>query len=485
MNKIYAQGKRFVDELGRERIFNGVNVVDKSDFSAGRQTYPELDEEVIKKFSASGFNLIRLGFTWAKLEPEPGKYNDEYLDRVEEIINLCEKYDIYVFLDMHQDLYSPTINGDGAPKWATLTDGFKSHPTRFVWAEDYFWGIACHRAFDNFWNNMYVNGKGLQDRYADCWAHVVERLGDKDAVIGFDVLNEPFPGTDGGKCFRKIITGATKTILFDKNVNRKKLIKDAISKDRVEKVLDHITYPVLHKATEGCNKIIYNFDTNRYALFLKKISTAIRQKNHDKLLFLENTYYSNLGIPYSAPPIEIDGKRDPQQVFAPHAYDFMVDTPEYKYANNGRVGGIFGEHKKSQERLDMPVIVGEWGGFGSDSDDSWLSHIVYLLGVFDSNKWSNTYWQYMSSFFDSPLMKVFIRPYPTAILGEIESYNYNYDSKTFTLFFNQNDDGESTVCTPFPIKFLTVDDEKIDYVSVGSQTKFNTHKGKHKIEIVF
>lgn len=485
MNKILAQGKRLIDELGRERIFNGVNAVDKSNYTDGKQEYHELNEETIKEFAKLGFNLIRLGFTWAKLEPAPNKYNDEYIESISKVIDICEKYGIYVFLDMHQDLYSPVTNGDGAPKWATLLDGIKVHPMRFVWAEGYFWGRACHRAFDNFWKNRKIQNIGLQDRYADCWAYLAEKLGDKESVIGFDMMNEPFPGSSGGKCFRKLVAGAAKTILFDKAVNRPQLVKDAISKDRVEKVLNHITYEVLHKATKGCEKIIEQFDKNTYAPFIKKVSTAIREKAPDKLLFLENSYWSNLGIPYSAPPIEVDGKRDPQQLFAPHAYDFMVDTPEYKYASNGRVGGIFGEHKRSQDRLNMPVIVGEWGGFGSSDDESWLEHIKYLLGLFDSNKWSNTYWCYMPSFFASPLMKVFVRPYPMAVCGEIESYKYEYETKTFSLSFEQNEEGESIICTPFPIKELTLDGGSAEYKSNGAQTAITTAAGKHYLVIEF
>ena len=486
MNKIFAQGTRLVDELGRERIFNGINYVDKSDYAEGEQKYPELNEEIIKKLADLGFNLIRLGFTWAKLEPKPGEYNDEYLDSVENIINLCEKYGIYVFLDMHQDLFTPQITwGDGAPKWAVFTDGAKIRPTHFVWAEQYFWGKACHRAFDNFWNNLHYKGKGLQDWYADCWKHIAKRFGDKEAVIGFDMLNEPFPGTPGGKCFRKLVSGAAKTILFDKDINRIQLVKDVISKDRVEKVLGHITYPVLHKATSGCDELIEQFDKNRYNPFIRKISSAIREVNTDKLLFLENSYYSNMGIPYSASPIEINGKRDPQQLFAPHAYDLMVDTPEYKYASDDRVGGIFGEHKKSQEKLGMPVIVGEWGGFGGSEDYSWLRHIIFLVNLFDSNKWSNTYWHYMDCHFDSPLMDVLSRPYPFAIYGEIESYGYDFEKKVFNISFNQTKDGESIICTPSAVKSLTVDGENTEYKSDGVKTAITTSAGNHTVIVTF
>lgn len=485
MDRIFANGRKFIDSYGREVIFSGVNAVDKSDYKSGEQKFPSLNEETIKKFNECGFNLIRLGFNWAKIEPEAGRYNDEYIESLREIIRLCEKYGIYVFLDMHQDLFSSVTNGDGAPQWAVCTDSFTASPTKFVWAEDYFWGKACHRSFDNFWNNKKVNGRGLQDWYADCWTYLVKKLGSENAVIGFDVFNEPFPGSDGGKVFKKIIAGVAKTILFSKKVNRPKLIIDAVSKERVEKVLSHISYGVLHNATKGADNLIRNFDEKYYYGFIKKVTAAIRNSGSDKLIFLENSYYSNLGIPYSTPPVEFYGKIDSQQAFAPHAYDFMVDTPEYKYASNNRVGGIFAEHKRSQLRLNMPVVVGEWGGFGANDDESWLKHIEYLLGLFDENKWSNTYWQYMDSFFDSPLMKILVRPFPKAVCGEIDEYSYDYKKKNFTLFFKQNTDGKSIISTPFGVRNLTLDGEEIEYMQSGSSTEIYTHSGNHILKIYF
>ena len=487
MDRITTFAQRFVDQDGRERIFNGVNVVDKSFYTPGKQNYMDIDEDIIRRFAEIGVSLIRLGFTWAKLEPEPGQYNDEYLESVAEILDYCEKYNIHVFLDMHQDLYGPAEGtyGDGAPKWAMLTDGYQVKKMKFVWAEGYFWGKACHRAFDNFWKNTAYQSKGLQDIYADCWLHVIEKLGAKPAVIGYDVMNEPFPGTDGGKCFREIVKGAVRTVLFDKEVKKRKLIKDAFSKDRVPKILNQISYSVLRKATARCDAIIRNFDKNTYTPFVNKMASAIRKVGGNGIIFLENCYYSNLGIPYSAGPIEVDGKVDANQAFAPHAYDFMVDTPLYQYASNDRIGGIFGEHKRSQERLGIPVVVGEWGGFGGDGD-AWLPHISFLLKLFDSNKWSNTYWCYIPNFFGSPLMKVFIRPYPKAVQGVIDSYGYDEGTKTFVLNFEQSRAGESVICAPFMPKKLIIDgndEEKIDLNQ--TELKIFTAPGKHKIEVVF
>ncbi len=484
MNTIRAQGTRFVDDKGRERIFCGVNAVDKSDHAPGAQTFP-LTESDLRKFRAHGINLIRLGFTWAKLEPSPGKYNEAYLDSVSDVLDRCAEQDIYVFLDMHQDLFSSVTNGDGAPRWATLTGGHKTHPTRFVWAEDYFWGRACHSAFDFFWANTPVGGVGLQDRFAACWAHVAERLGGKDAVIGFDMFNEPFPGTPGGACFRQIVGGAAKAVLFGKNVHRKQLLRDLLTNDRKEKGYGHINYRVLREATRGADAAIAQFDRTVYTPFLRRVGEAIRKTGTDKLLFVENNYYSNLGIPCAAEPIAFGGKRDAQQAFAPHAYDFMVDTPDYRYASNDRVGGIFKEHARTQKRLQMPVVVGEWGGFGSPDDDAWLDHISFLLALFDQNKWSHAYWQYNNAFFGSNLMRVFMRPYPQAVCGTIERYAFDAGMRVFSLTFTQDADGENLICTPFPVRELTVDGETCGYACDGTVTRVFTPKGNHTIEIRF
>lgn len=130
MNRITTFKQKFIDSDGRERIFNGINLCDKGYHKNGeaKRTYDvPFDENLIKRLSQSGFNLIRLGMTWDAVEPEPFRYDEEYLDRVQKVADLCAKYGIYFYLDMHQDLYAgfKGMDGDGAPAWACLTDGAK------------------------------------------------------------------------------------------------------------------------------------------------------------------------------------------------------------------------------------------------------------------------------------------------------------------------------------------------------------------------
>lgn len=490
MQRISTNGLAFVDEYGRERIFNGMNVSDKDPSNIGEVHKNSTDLSFLDGFVKRGINVIRLGFNWVHIEPNPGEYNEKFIDSIERFFDACEQKGIYVFLDVHQDLYSHVCYGDGAPKWATITEPYTAKKQKFVWAEGYFIGKACHRAFDNFWNNVEYKGKGLQDYYADMWRHLAARFKDHPALFGFDVFNEPFPGKDGGKVFRGLISKLVKVSLFDKDVKLSKLLGDLIVKERRDqcKYLDHFQADVFRKVTSSGDELIKKFDTQRYSPFINKMSSAIREVSDKGILFMENCYYSNLGIPYSAPAIEVNGKRDENFCFSPHGYDLMVDTPAYKYASNSRVGSIFKEHKRSQDRLQAPVMVGEWGGDSIGTD--WLPHVQFLLDYFDENKWSNTYWTYVDEILDAPLMKVFSRIYPQAVTGKITCYKNDRDAKIFTLDYDQDKefDAPSVIYSPTAIKSVKTQGEyKIINIDgcEACLVEIKTGVGAQRIEIKY
>lgn len=471
MNTISVSGKRLVDEFGRERIFNGLNFVYKGvekDSDGVIRYKSDITEELLIALKNKGMNIIRLGLTWAGIEPTMGEYNTEYLDGFKKILKMCEKHGMYVFIDWHQDLFSAFCSapGDGAPRWA-CTHTKKRQDPLFIWAEGYFFRKDIHRAFDDFWGNVQIEGRGLRDRFCDMLTFTVDYLKDCKAVIGYDVFNEPFPGTPGGKIFRNLVKNGAGTILFNKWVDRRGLIADAVKKDVMSMLSVADDPKVYHKIIDGAKDMLFEFDTKRYYPFLVAAAEAIRKIDKTGIIFSENCYYSNLGIPCSVPRIVYkDGTREENHIFSPHGYDITVDTPLTNNASPHRVDFIFDEHKRTQERMDVPVLVGEWGGMVPGSEE--YPALEHLIEKFDANKWSQTYWHYFGDFENTEIMNVICRPLPVAVAGEIKKYSYDRKEKLFTLTYT----GSSVIKAPTLI-YLPSEPKKI-YSTKAYKYKDNT-----------
>lgn len=485
MEKIRTKQMRFIDEFGRTRIFNGMNIDDKH--VNCKEFHYKLDEEFFKKYRAHGFDIIRLAITWQNLEPQIEQYNESYLESIDKIFALAEKYGVYILLDMHQDLYSQNDGkcvGDGAPSWAAVTDGAKPRMPFFVWADGYFMGKWVRNEFDNFWNNTEVQGKGLQDRYCELWQMLAKRYGDSPALFGYDLMNEPFPGSYSKKMFARLVSGVARTVLFNKKVNRGKLLKSALKRD-TRNMLDCIGGDVIRDAVWKIDEVQRKFDLEKYSPFLNKTTAAIREITKNGIVMMEQSYICNSGIKQSSPPITVNGVREENQCFGPHAYDFSVDTPLYQYANASRVKAFFGEMRNTQLRLGVPVIVGEWGGCSNNKDTSWFSHAFELLDFFDEMKWGQMYWDYHGDDLDSPLMEMLCRTHPVAIAGNIEKYGFNRTSNIFCLSFNSEKAGESIIYIHKPFEML--DDVAFSvieqYENGASIIGIKTDAGKHNIKI--
>ena len=320
------------------------------------------------------------------------------------------------------------------------------------------------------------------------WKHVAERFKDHPALFGFDILNEPFPGSDGGKVFRKLIMSVAKTVITDKRCKKLEMLKNLVTGNAI-KCLDPFDDPTLfRKVTSAGNGLIYKFDVGPYSQFINRTAKAIRNVTDNGIMIMENSYYSNLGIPYSTPVINYDGVREEKVCFAPHAYDLMVDTPAYKYASNSRVGSIFDQHRKSQQRLDVPVIVGEWGGQSEGTD--WLFHINFLLDKFDKNHWSQTYWAYYDGLLENPIMASLNRTAPVAICGDIIDYTTDRENGVFTLEFEQDKDYDVPSEVFIHKAFASIEctaDYELEAVegTEASILKINGKPGNNKVTVKF
>jgi len=198
-------GGRFVDDAGRHVILRGVNVNGFVEYWQGTPfptTFP-FSEEDAERIAAIGWNVVRLLTSWSRVEPEPGIYDEAYIDSLHAAVRTLEAQGIYSIIDLHQDAWGPTLAArpdevcgpsttpalgwDGAPGWATL-DGGRSRCTpgqREL-------SPAVVGAFRAFWANASGPGNvGIRTRYTRMLAHLAAGFAGDNAVAGFDVMNEP------------------------------------------------------------------------------------------------------------------------------------------------------------------------------------------------------------------------------------------------------------------------------------------------------
>ncbi len=125
-------------------------------------------EDDIAFITASGANCIRIPLNYRCFETDdkPFSYNEEGFKRLDGILKLCEKYSIYVILDMH-----------AAPGWQNCH-----------WHSDNERGVAL------LWTH-----KLFQDRFVALWQEFARRYEGRNVVAGYNLINEPSTGNPNGE----------------------------------------------------------------------------------------------------------------------------------------------------------------------------------------------------------------------------------------------------------------------------------------------
>ena len=193
---------RIVDDEGREILLRGANFNALGDYYRDdpdlAPTQPPTADDW-DQMAANGFSVVRLVVSWSALEPERGEIDRDYIDRIRTAVDEAAARGIYTVIDFHQDAYGkfvatpegticpegtePAIGWDGAPEWATLTDGESTcRPPGYREGSP-----AVQAAFRNF----YANTDGVRDAYVATVARVAAEFADEPAVAGYDLMNEP------------------------------------------------------------------------------------------------------------------------------------------------------------------------------------------------------------------------------------------------------------------------------------------------------
>lgn len=125
------------------------------------------NEEDIRFIAQTGANCIRIPLNYRHFEDDgnPFVYKEAGFERLEPVVRACEKYGVYVILDMH------SVQG-----WQN------SH-----------WHCDNERGASLFWTH-----RQFQDRLAGLWEELARRYRGRGVIAGYELINEPCSNTPSG-----------------------------------------------------------------------------------------------------------------------------------------------------------------------------------------------------------------------------------------------------------------------------------------------
>jgi endoglycosylceramidase len=396
-------GRWITDADGRVVVLHGLNQVYKvAPYEPSAGGFSDDDAAFL---AANGFDAMRVGVIWAAVEPQPGVYDDAYLDSIAATVHMLAAHGIVSLLDFHQDLYNEKFQGEGAPAWAVQDGGLPNPALGFP--GNYLANPAEWHAWDQFWKNAKASdGIGLQDHYAHMWAHVAARFANDPAVAGYELMNEPWPGTLGELC----------------------------------------AVPLL-----GCAL----FDSGSLTAFYKRVDTAIRAVDTTHTVYLEpNVLYTQSDTTY------VGKIGDARTGFAYHDYC----STEELLANNELCPPqdeltVSSANRYSQSHAIPPLLT----EFGATND---LANIGEMVGLADKYRTGWLEWAYTGNDKTSASpdgqalvldpsqpptganvltakLQALAEPYPQAVAGTPASWSYTKDVFTLT-YTSARADGHGT-----------------------------------------
>ncbi len=372
-------GRWLVDASGRVLLLHGVNVVEKhSPYYPAAFGFNAADA---KWLAENGFDMVRLGVMPTGVIPNPGSINKSYLDHLAVTVSQLASYHILALLDVHQDGFGPSVGSDGFPAWMTLTDGKQNNHASFP--TYYLTDPAVQQAFQSFWNNQRgPGGKRLQSDYANMITAVAAKFGNTPSILGYDVLNEPWPGT--GNSWETCLS------------------------------------------SNGCP----NLDKNELAPFYARADKAIRSADHTHLVFVEPFVLFNLGD--SPTTIPLPGN-DPRSGLSFHVYPNPFSV--------AKVQSVVSNAISWSQSTGGALLNTEWGATSnttiiaeeSSTLDSEMIPWMYWPFMGCSIGCSTTATGIISNLSSPPsgsnlnsaVADVLVQPHPLAVAGTPQSLSYS------------------------------------------------------------
>ena len=373
------------DEQGRATLWRGFNIGDKA--HRGTQAFKDVTERQFRELHARGYNLARVLFFWDDLEPRPGHYSRDYLNRMNRILGWAEKYDIKVVLDAHQDIYGPHFaDHRGNPEWTTRDEGLPYETVPGDWFAEYY-TPGVQAAFDHLYND-----RDLRRAHAAMWTKVAATFGRHPAVLGYDLMNEP-----------------------------------------MGRFLDGEDIPTAAARLES----------GQITDMWNRLTDAIRLVDRRNWVFVEPTPIVGLGIPTALGHIT-----DEKVVYAPHFYESAMETgadydPASRFVENYEAA--ITAYPTAEK---IPVIVGEWGPPDQSLPNIPLfyRHMTASMDRFASG-WAGWQWCNGGGYcvLDAqgrmkPNNNLLVQPYARAVAGNPEHFAHDPATGTYTLTWTTRPD---------------------------------------------
>jgi endoglycosylceramidase len=175
-------------------ILHGINLVYKHAPYIAPDTARGFTARDARFMVRHGINAVRLGVLFQGVMPTPGRISHRYLHRAARVVRLLAARHIWVLLDFHQDAFSQQFDGEGFPAWAVHDDGLPFHDLGSFFLNDQ--TPAVETAYDHFWDN----DDKLWHYYDQAWKAVARRWANQPYLMGYDLFNEPNPGTKMATC---------------------------------------------------------------------------------------------------------------------------------------------------------------------------------------------------------------------------------------------------------------------------------------------
>jgi hypothetical protein len=460
-----------IDTYGRELILQGLNSSNTSKDADMRRSW-ETEADVQRQAQVLGYNTARYLIFWDYLMPEPGKINQTYLDDIESRLKWYSDNHMKVILDMHQDNWSKSCGGNGAPDWAS----FSSDET--VSEDGPWWLKAASPCVVNSFNAFWGNSNNLQEYYAQAWTAVAERFKNNTAVIGYDLMNEPtqtaaivdqvvnemLPESD-----KNLLNFAVRLTIWSGGEPWnpltdliKQKIRDLASSNGYtvpESYIWMITKTIISRnyGDWGLLNAVKEYENDTLSNFYQLVINSIRKVDTNHYIFVEPfsvgvnngnaTYLSRLNDPVPQRRLGYIPHLYPRNLHEGGAYtkdDFSIVTA---WENNQR---------KFAHDNDLILLLGEFGL--SNTVSGGVQYLKDVVNMLERNHLSWFYWSSdpgswgpldINKTSELPNAEALVNIYPRAVAGKIINYDFNLDTKTFILNYRSNEaSGKTEIALP-------------------------------------